>query len=248
MEETYIKLQRANDDVEASALFKTLLENAMAGNPRACYRMGSCHDKAVYVIEDRELAFTWYLRAAELGEVDAMFNLACMYADGDGTALNQAEAVKWYTKAAEKEDVDAMFNLAKLLTESEDPDIKNEHLACFWFVRGAKFNETSSAGYASEWADYLYDISYDKENHTFNVKDMVIEDLPAAVMELNCGDEQELLQYLKPLWLEEYGKAIHVATKENSPLTLSHLCDCISTNREFLFLIDVAIFENTRKA
>jgi uncharacterized protein len=41
---------------------------------------------------------------AELGMAAAQYNLAHMYANGEGVPENDAEAVKWYRKAADQGD------------------------------------------------------------------------------------------------------------------------------------------------
>jgi len=50
-------------------------------------------------------------RLADKGDVDAMFNLGVMYADGRGVAKDEKQAVQWYRKAAELGYPAAMFNL-----------------------------------------------------------------------------------------------------------------------------------------
>lgn len=38
---------------------------------------------------------------AEAGDANSMFNLGVMYANGEGVAKDDAEAVRWYRKAAD---------------------------------------------------------------------------------------------------------------------------------------------------
>ncbi|HID69515.1 MAG TPA: sel1 repeat family protein [Desulfobacterales bacterium] len=45
-------------------------------------------------------AFTLYLKAAQRGDVNAMFIVGGLYMQGQGTSVNQAEAFKWLYKAA----------------------------------------------------------------------------------------------------------------------------------------------------
>jgi TPR repeat protein len=47
------------------------------------------------------------LSAAEQDHAAAQYTLARMYADGNGLAVNRAEAIKWMTKSAELGDEDA---------------------------------------------------------------------------------------------------------------------------------------------
>ncbi|KAF9969023.1 hypothetical protein BGZ73_008818 [Actinomortierella ambigua] len=76
-------------------------------------RMANCNivDAQVYLADmyvsgkngidkDEKEAFTWYLRAAELGHTGAMRRVGDMYSEGRGTTQNSNEAEKWYRKAA----------------------------------------------------------------------------------------------------------------------------------------------------
>ncbi|KAG0259083.1 hypothetical protein DFQ27_004243 [Actinomortierella ambigua] len=55
------------------------------------------------VEKDEKKAFTWYLRAAELGHSKAMLLVGDMYSTGRGTGYNNVEAAKWYRKACIEE-------------------------------------------------------------------------------------------------------------------------------------------------
>jgi TPR repeat protein len=48
---------------------------------------------------------------AEKGDPFAQYNLGVAYANGEGVAQDNAEAVKWFRKAAEKDITEAQFNL-----------------------------------------------------------------------------------------------------------------------------------------
>ncbi|QDH17117.1 tetratricopeptide repeat protein [Swingsia samuiensis] len=53
-------------------------------------------------IKDHVRAFGYYRRAAEVGNVNAMFSLAAMYGGGHEVPENRIEAQKWFRKAAEE--------------------------------------------------------------------------------------------------------------------------------------------------
>ncbi|MEI7733750.1 MAG: protein kinase [Verrucomicrobiota bacterium] len=52
-----------------------------------------------------------YLKLAEQGDSEAMFNVGRCYFNGQGVTTNQQEAAKWYQKAAELGHADAMFQI-----------------------------------------------------------------------------------------------------------------------------------------
>jgi len=56
---------------------------------------------------------------AEQGDAAAQFNLALMYAKGEGVPENGAEAMKWYRLAAEQGDTDAQNNLGFMYDHGE---------------------------------------------------------------------------------------------------------------------------------
>jgi hypothetical protein len=66
----------------------------------------------VGVLQDHKEALRWYRKAANQGDAAAQYNLAGMYATGEGTARDLAEARKWMQKAAASGDADAREWLA----------------------------------------------------------------------------------------------------------------------------------------
>ena len=60
---------------------------------------------------DYQTAFKEWKPLAEQGDVDAQYNLAQMYRNGQGVPQNYTQAVTWYKKAAEQGHVSAQLNL-----------------------------------------------------------------------------------------------------------------------------------------
>lgn len=58
-------------------------------------------------------AFDWYEKAAHLGDVIAMYNLAGMYENGEGIEKNPKKAFEWYKHAAKAGNVNAIIDVAK---------------------------------------------------------------------------------------------------------------------------------------
>lgn len=52
-------------------------------------------------------AFKAWIEAAQQGDVDAQYNLGCLYVRGEGVAQNKAWAVDWLQRAADQDDLDA---------------------------------------------------------------------------------------------------------------------------------------------
>ena len=53
----------------------------------------------------------WYRKAAEQNYAEAQNNLGVCYANGQGVAKDEVEAVKWFRKAAEQNYAEAQNNL-----------------------------------------------------------------------------------------------------------------------------------------
>jgi TPR repeat protein len=63
---------------------------------------------------DREKAFVWYKRAADLGNTEARFVVGERLFRGDGIAEDRDEARRWYGLAAGRGHPGAMFRLAQI--------------------------------------------------------------------------------------------------------------------------------------
>ena len=86
-------------------------------------------------------ALGYVRRAAELGDHDAEYELAAMYAQGRGTAKDMKTAILWGRKAAEAGNRMAQVALGTSLLEgaAEDPSMRSEGIV--WIEKA------SSAGY-----------------------------------------------------------------------------------------------------
>jgi TPR repeat protein len=74
---------------------------------------------------------------AEQGVASAQYNLALMYANGEGVPENDAEAVKWYRKAADQGHAAAQYNLALMYANGEGVP-ENDAEAVKWFRKAAE--------------------------------------------------------------------------------------------------------------
>ena len=72
------------------------------GRESAAVMGWNCHQRGEYA-----QAITYYKKAARRGHVNAQFNLASMYFNGQGIAKNKVKAIKWYQKAADQGNVTA---------------------------------------------------------------------------------------------------------------------------------------------
>lgn len=87
--------------------------------------------------KDYKQAFKLIQPYAEAGDVVAQYNLAMMFAEGDGTNVNDKKAVYWYIKAAKNGHMRAQNNLGLRYHDGKGVDV-DEHMSLYWFVEASK--------------------------------------------------------------------------------------------------------------
>lgn len=90
-----------------------------------------------YARDEFEAAFEYFQEAAELGNVDAQYELASCFYFGRGTDENEESAVVWYRKAAESGHIKAQFQLAQCYFRGRGVE-KDEGIAVIWYGRAAE--------------------------------------------------------------------------------------------------------------
>lgn len=70
-------------------------------------------------VHSQSSSYEFYKQLAEQGDVNSQYNLAEMYAYGEGIPEDDTEAVKWFLLAAEQGYIKAQFNLGVMLAKGE---------------------------------------------------------------------------------------------------------------------------------
>lgn len=90
--------------------------------------------------EEEITSIDGFIKAATDGNVDAMYNLGTLYADGDedfGVEQDYNEAAKWYKMAAESGDTDAQLNLGILY--GDGLGVTQSYKEAFkWYLKSAE--------------------------------------------------------------------------------------------------------------
>jgi len=110
------------DPARAIPLFKAA---AQAGH------VGAMHNYATLIANTpgREAeAANWYQRAAELGLVEAQFNIATMYESGIGVSPSLHRALYWYELAAANGDADAAVAVSEIANSGEVSSIATSQI------------------------------------------------------------------------------------------------------------------------
>lgn len=125
--------------------------------------------------------------AAEQGDAEAQYELACHYKEGFGTLIeaNPAEAAKWYQEAAARGHVDAQVELAYCYITGCGVN-EDEKQGFFWFLEAAK---KGSARAQYEYGRRSRHGMTDKEKRTW-LKKAADQDYIPAILELAHYYEQ----------------------------------------------------------
>ncbi|KAG8922592.1 hypothetical protein FRC00_007258 [Tulasnella sp. 408] len=104
--------------VDHERAYHLYLQAAKQNHPAACYRVAVCNDIGAGTKKDPLRAFTFYRKAASLGDTAAMYKLGTILLRGGlGQPPNAREAVQWLKRAAEQADEEnphALYTLAGL--------------------------------------------------------------------------------------------------------------------------------------
>jgi len=97
---------------EIMSLFKAILPKQIEEFYIPGLRIaGDCYSEGLMSCPVNEsLAFTYYKKAADLGDVYSMYKLGCCYYKGTGTLVDYHTAFAWFLKAADLGDDKASYN------------------------------------------------------------------------------------------------------------------------------------------
>jgi len=97
-----------------------------------------------YLKGDYQAAFDEWLPLAELGDVEAQYNLGVMYDEGTSVEQDFGKAAEWYRKAAEQGFVDAQANLGMMYYHGIG--VSRDHKeAARWLQQAADRGDAESA-------------------------------------------------------------------------------------------------------
>lgn len=102
-----------------------------------------------YLKGDYAAAFEEWLPLAELGDVEAQYNLGVLYDEGAGVEQDLAVAADWYRKAAEQGFIDAQTNLGTMYYYGQGV-ARDYHAAAHWFQLAADQGDTEASKYLSK--------------------------------------------------------------------------------------------------
>lgn len=104
------------------------------------FQLAHLYDDGKGVEQDSEKAMNLYRNAAELGHVNAQFNMGCILLDKE----KYSEAKKWFLMAAEQGDIEAEYNLGYIYEKGYGVDVNLEE-ACRWYKLAADQGDEDAA-------------------------------------------------------------------------------------------------------
>ena len=137
-----IEISDVLDDTAKKAVLR-LKELAEEGNVRAMYHYADALQKGTAVTQDKHLAHEWFVKAAELDDVNSMLQVGLDYRDGIGATKDADEAEKWLTEAANCNNTRAKLELAKMYRLGLNTDV-NMTKAIHWLTKAAYVGDTGA--------------------------------------------------------------------------------------------------------
>ena len=115
----------AFENQDYSAALNIVLPLAQKNDVEAMTLLGRVYDEGFNKAKE---AFSWFKKAAELGNAQAQVELAELYDAGEGGPQDTEQAVIWYEKAAQQEHEEAQLALGlHYLEDLEDSDTAIEY-------------------------------------------------------------------------------------------------------------------------
>ena len=130
---------------DAFMLFK---KSAMHLYPPAMANLGICYHRGWGVEKNAEMAYKYYLLAAERGDASACHNIGGCYLNGEVVACNDSLAFVWYQRAAENGYAQSLVMLGKFYEMGLYPVQQSDSIALTYYLPVAeKYPEAAfSAG------------------------------------------------------------------------------------------------------
>jgi len=85
--------------------------------PTSFYYLGFLYFRGYAVLQDREIAFDYYLKSATREVPLAQFEVALMLENAEGCEKNESESAFWYEESAKRGNIDALNNLGAMYKE-----------------------------------------------------------------------------------------------------------------------------------
>lgn len=187
-----------------------LIREAGEGDVEAMMKLADMYLNGEDVAQDTKESISWYTKAAEAGNTEAMKNLGSYYLFAEDEK-DPEKGLEWYTKAAETGDLESMISLGSYLIyggDNKDPEKGLE-----WLTKAADAGYTEAMYMLSSAYKYSGIVPQDLEKATEYTKKAAAAGHDYAMMEaFNMYQfENTLSQADYAALVEQYNEA----TKDN---------------------------------
>ncbi len=128
--------EKADVGRELTDDFKKLL---LTENPQLYYEYGDLLMKTAWNNEDRIEALEWFQKSADNGNINAMYQIAIMYRDGNGPKRDNTKHLGWLKKAAENGHAQSQLMLGNMYRDGVKVE-SDESEAFKWYKMAAENN------------------------------------------------------------------------------------------------------------
>ena len=127
------RLDLAFDQGQYLTALKLAEEAAKRGEPQANTLIGRLYAEGLGVQKDNKLAYDYYMKASQLGDVQGTLSAAVALAEGRGVKKDRKVAAELFEKAALTGNAEANYNLGLLFqgrrqTAKSDPRLSTHPL------------------------------------------------------------------------------------------------------------------------
>jgi TPR repeat protein len=142
--------------------FEMIRESAKLGHSPSFVTLGYFYEKAVGMDEvDLEEAAFWYQKAADVGDLLGMSNLAMMYRLGSGVPKDLEKSVELFQKAAAMKDGRSMFELGNAYYNGLG--VKSDMTkALNWYRKAADYDDSNPSLFFNLGNMYRYGLGDEK--------------------------------------------------------------------------------------
>ncbi len=166
-----VESTNANSDEMLEGKALELYSKAEDGDASAQYELAECYIEGIGCKINPQEAFKWYKKAADQGEVRALFNLGRLYYNGEGTPKNETLANEMFNKAfnqakpmAEQGNSSAMWVLGFSYGLGVGGVSEDEKQMVYWWEKGADYGDRDCllrlARYYGEYKEYAKAVNY----------------------------------------------------------------------------------------
>ena len=118
--DTYHREEAKKGVVQIENMYNNGNYNNKKDAAKIAFRMGRLYDRGTLTYDEREKAFSWYMKSAKYGHAKAQAAVASEYELGIFIEKDLKEAIRWYLKAAKQGNAFAQYSLGDIFYTKKD--------------------------------------------------------------------------------------------------------------------------------